>query len=121
MSLIKLQEKYGKLGEWSDCPEGWTGFVEQLLMDLNKIPGWDNKYISQIKEKFGTLRFYINFGDEDGTPATFDHKEVDKLIDAAEALSASVCEVCGGRGELESVRGWVRTVCKKHLEDPATV
>jgi len=55
---------------------------------------------SQVKEKFGTLRFYgNNFTDE-----------MDKLVDAAERKSAKTCEYCGKPGKQRN-GGWVRTLC----------
>lgn len=56
--------------------------------------------ISQIKEKFGTLRFYI-YGGSDA---------IDKLIDTAEDLSSVTCEQCGQSGELRD-NGWLFTLC----------
>jgi hypothetical protein len=42
----------------------------------------------QVKEKFGTLRFYIEGGDE----------EVFGMIKMAEAMSRNVCEITGDIG-----------------------
>ena len=59
--------------------------------------------VSQVKEKFGTLRFY--------THGTTDQQHA--YINFAECMSARICEVCGDRG---SRRGhmWVRTRCREH-------
>ena len=59
----------------------------------------------QVKEKFGTLRFYV-----DGY-----HESIGKRIDQAEAESAQICEVCGNKGQQRS-QGWVRTLCDWHAE-----
>ena len=64
-------------------PSGWYDFVCELTDNLIDI-GWD-KNLSQVKEKFGGLRFYI----ENTTP------ELNKLIKAAEIASFSICPVCG--------------------------
>lgn len=56
---------------------------------------------SQVKEKFGTLRFYM-------TTSTL---EMGKLIDEAEELSAKTCEECGKPGNLRKKHYWVYTAC----------
>lgn len=58
---------------------------------------------AQIKEKFGTLRFYVSGGDE----ATLG------MIQMAEAMSARTCEQCGAPGHTGG-RGWIRTLCDRH-------
>jgi hypothetical protein len=57
----------------------------------------------QVKEKFGTLRFYYDGGDD----------IVDGVVRMAEAMSSVTCEVCGAPG---TRRGgpWVRTLCDEH-------
>lgn len=60
----------------------------------------------QIKEKFGTLRFYYDGGDE-----------YCRGIEAmAESMSARTCETCGTPGKLRH-GGWVRTLCDQHAEE----
>lgn len=43
-----------------DVPPSWYPLIKELIDDLIAL-GWD-KQITQIKEKYGTLRFYINSG-----------------------------------------------------------
>lgn len=59
--------------------------------------------VSQVKEKFGTLRFYAP-GNE----------RINRLIRFAEIMSERTCEDCGDYGKTESANGWMSTVCKKH-------
>jgi len=54
----------------------------------------------QVKEKYGTLRFYMDLPTD----------EMFSLIDEAEEQSAHTCEVCGKPGE-ERYGGWVSTLC----------
>jgi hypothetical protein len=61
---------------------------------------------SQVKEKYGTLRFHIH----GGTDVHYAY------IDMAEALSSVTCEVCGGKGR-RSHYGWIVTRCKEHEDD----
>lgn len=58
---------------------------------------------TQVKEKYGTLRFYVS----NGTDAHYAY------IDFAERLSAVTCEVCGNRGRRNHY-GWITTRCREH-------
>lgn len=68
---------------------------------------WCEKYeaptikIDQIKEKFGTLRVYMNFYND----------EVDKAIEVAELESSQTCEDCGKEGHMTNIHHWMRTLC----------
>lgn len=57
----------------------------------------------QVKEKYGTLRFYVYGGDE----------YTNGIIDMAEAMSAVTCEICGDKGVERNERGWYSTMCDK--------
>lgn len=83
--------------------DGWAALVEtacRLLDDRGS-----GAQFSQVKEKFGTLRIYVNGGDD----------YTDGVIDAVEALSASICEACGSPGSVRE-GGWIVTRCDKCLE-----
>jgi len=56
--------------------------------------------VQQVKEKFGTLRFYCV-----GTEA------IHRYIQLAERLSAITCEECGKPGT-PNHSGWIRTLCE---------
>lgn len=58
--------------------------------------------VAQIKEKFGTLRFYVD-GD---VP-----ERLADAISAAEHVSTFVCETCGQPGSERCPTGWVYTAC----------
>ena len=57
----------------------------------------------QVKEKFGTLRFYTNLSDD----------YIRGAISMAEAMSAVTCEECGNPGQSNQT-GWLRVRCKDH-------
>ena len=59
--------------------------------------------IAQIKEKFGTLRFYYDGGDD----------YISGMVTLAESMSGLTCEECGSIGERRS-GGWIRTLCDEH-------
>lgn len=81
--------------------EGWFPLIKRLIEDLINL-GW-NKEIVDIKEKFGTIRFYINEGND---------KIFNRIIDA-EVESSKVCEISGKPGELRRVNGWYKTLCEE--------
>ena len=54
----------------------------------------------QVKEKLGTLRFYMNS----------ETKEMSELISKAESLSYKTCEYCGAPGK-QREGGWIKTLC----------
>lgn len=87
--------------------------VENILAETDPQPravpeACQQVVADQVKEKFGTLRFYYSGGDE----------YVYGIIRMAEAMTAHTCEVCGAPGQAESVSGWVKTVCAAHSRLP---
>ena len=78
--------------------DGWLLMVKELIEKIID-KGW-NKEVCQVKEKFGSLRFYINSAS----------KEVHDLINEYENKSLEICESCGVKGELRK-NGWWRTLC----------
>jgi hydrogenase maturation factor HypF (carbamoyltransferase family) len=62
----------------------------------------------QIKEKFGGLRYYVNYhGMSDD-----DIQQIEYIIRNAEMKTFAVCEDCGGNGEKVSPRRyWMKTLC----------
>jgi hypothetical protein len=61
--------------------------------------------VDQVKEKFGTLRFYYTGGDE----------YIHGVAAMAEAMSAATCEVCGKPGKTIG-GGWLKTACEEHAK-----
>jgi hypothetical protein len=57
-------------------------------------------YIQQIKEKFGTMRFYFIGGDD----------YIAGAVHLAECLSSLICEDCGAPGKTRA-GSWIRTLC----------
>ena len=55
---------------------------------------------SQVKEKFGTMRFYYHGGDE----------FTEGVVSMLEAVSGITCEQCGNPGTLGGT-GWLTTLC----------
>lgn len=81
---------------------GWTDLLIGLCNQLEHVVGPEFKVL-QVKEKFGSLRFYAAGANE----------EARKLIDAAEDMSSNICEECGAAGRLRGGR-WYKTLCDEH-------
>ena len=83
-----------------------NGFIITDVGDKNKISKDDNndmsKIITDIKDKFATLRIYGHFGEE-----------IEKIIEQAEDECYKTCERCGGKEKVRSVgKGWIYNLCK---------
>jgi len=86
-----------------ECGDGWFELLYNLSEQIQLAEGGTKVVASQVKEKFGTLRFYIDSGSD----------EVYSIIDSAEEQSAHICDVCGHDGTLGG-DGWMRTRCEEH-------
>jgi hypothetical protein len=83
-----------------------SGAIVKLKTDITSAID-ELPVISDVKEKYGTLRFYV-YGATDADNIS---------IDFAEALSGVTCEECGSPGERDSnTRGWIKTRCKKCID-----
>ncbi len=91
-----------------DVGIGWYDIVYRLSEKLEALiaaqPEDDRAYASQVKEKFGILRFYM-----DGNTT----KEMEAAIREAEVESAKTCEVCGKPGGITG-KGWLTVLCEEH-------
>jgi DNA-directed RNA polymerase subunit RPC12/RpoP len=93
--------------------DGWFDLLWKLSEDLEKL---DPALVaSQVKEKFGTLRFYLFQSDlemrhEAGDMFSFapqaKDKRVQERIRLAEKQSGSTCEKCGAPGKLHQDGYW---------------
>lgn len=82
--------------------QGWDKIIAALDETLTNID--PNYSIAQIKEKFGTLRFYFGTQQEDK------RWQMIGAVQMAEAMSAITCEDCGEQG-IERDGNWIRTLC----------
>lgn len=99
----KYPKLYKNLGQDFACGDGWFNIIDELSSklstDINNIPTAE-----QVKEKFGTLRFYV----DNATDIQY------KFIDEAERKSRITCEVCSAPGKLDTNRSWLKTLCDIH-------
>lgn len=117
----ELNERRLKTRGWYGCiaPDGWKWIIEDLDAKLAYL---DSDYgIYQVKEKFGTLRYYY-----EPTKGGIVQDLMDDAVTVAESLSASTCEVCGNSSrvsnkdkgisydptaKLKVRNGWYKTIC----------
>ena len=93
------------------CGDGWFNILNQLMGNIQHHIDWKNKKeevvaqvtLDQVKEKFGTLRFYYSGGDD----------VIDGMVRMAESMSGVTCEECGSPGKRVG-GGWVTTLCEAH-------
>ena len=76
---------------------------------LKTLPEYFPVKFDQVKEKYGGLRLYFSGGDE----------YVEGLVSMAEAISYTICEVCGNKGE-PNKGGWISTLCESCRVDNKT-
>lgn len=109
------------------CGDGWYDLIDQLCGEIqNQVDNVNrnrrNKLklsartlvpvnfeeitceATQVKEKFGGLRFYVEGGDE----------YISGAIAMAESLSYQICTECGCKSDVDTQknRGWIYTLCK---------
>lgn len=96
-----VYERFG-----SECGEGWRSLIEPLLEECKE----KHVQVAQVKEKFGTLRFYVYGADPD-----LQHR-----IAVAEEKSAHICELCGEEGALKNIGSWLKTLCPTHFAERET-
>jgi hypothetical protein len=100
-----------------DHGDGWYNIIDQLCASIQNHIDWNSPtgnpipqvVATQVKEKFGGLRFYYMGGDD----------TIDGMVRMAEALSLVTCERCGAPGQTRG-RGWIRTLCDVHSEQQDT-
>lgn len=95
-----------------ECGDGWEWLIRYLCkrvqsyLDLNphlKVP---QVVATQVKEKYGTLRFYFTGGNE----------YIEGMVSFAEHLSGYICEKCGSTEHVGHTQGWISTLCRKCAE-----
>jgi len=99
-----------------ECGDGWFNILDQLMSNIQHHIDWNNQNfdkgykqykqvaqvtLDQVKEKFGTLRFYYSGGDD----------IIDGMVRMAESMSGCTCEECGNIGKSRG-GGWIHTYCE---------
>lgn len=96
--------------ELDSMPNGWRKafgiqMCKEIKAELKKIKYLRKYRIMQIKEKFGSLRWY-----DAGNNA-----EIQNIINKYEEISARTCIICGKPAEYIS-RGWISPYCENCID-----
>jgi len=95
---------------YAECGEGWWDLLERACVRIEAAIGpHDTFETEQIKQKYGTLRWYYA-----GRLSEAARGAVEEAIDLAEARSACTCETCGAEGRIYDRGGWLTTACTPH-------
>jgi hypothetical protein len=99
-----------------ECDDGWYNLLDrcmekvQYFCDLCQAQGKNVQLVAtQIKEKYGTLRFYYYI--EEAT--VIERSIIEDFVTQAERESEHVCEESGEDGTICSRGGWYKTVSRK--------
>ena len=87
------------MGWGFECGDGWFNIIDNLCHAIYTRK--NDVQVAQVKQKYGSLRFYIDGGDD----------YVEGLIRMAELMSAVTCEECGDTGKQNS-KGWITAKCE---------
>lgn len=132
------------MGFGIECDDGWYDIIDDLCFAMSHTyTQWvcldsSQKCIdvgpapqvvaAQIKEKFGTLRFYYDLeysemfkAIQEKHPDNPNLKEwvmhyrmyYDGMVHLAETMSSRVCEVTGKRGRMHRRGTWYKTLCEE--------
>lgn len=94
----------------NDPDYDWSDKASFIKREERNVPELIEQVVAtQIKEKFGTLRFYYQGGDE----------YIRGLEAMAESMTARICEECGSPGKSRSTKKqrWLLVLCDKHAEE----
>ena len=114
-----------------ECRDGWYDLITELCEEIMKAYTDEGRpmdmVVDQIKEKYGTLRFYYHFGGQSETIQSLDvmgvggirmmsksapfEDKIASIVAKYEEKSAHICEDCGSPGVLRPDLGWVLTLC----------
>jgi hypothetical protein len=124
MTTEEIIAKYPKIFEdyqgnparvnWHGVPKGWLPIINKLCgciqdyIDFHVSYTKEGQYkptqvtCTQMKEKFGGLRFYTNGHDE----------VIEGMIKMAEHLCDNTCDQCGTEEDLGMTSGWISVLCR---------
>lgn len=95
----QFKSKYPKLFKnlrYLEVSTGWYDLIHKVSSRIEQVnqgySGDDGIFASQIKTKFGGLRYYIS----SENVSRSDVELVNAFIAEAESISYSICEGCGG-------------------------
>lgn len=110
-----------------ECGNGWYDLIDNLCDAVQSHADYVNRLFprmkfavvaAQVKEKYGTLRFYADFMYDTDEAAGSDSSillkhinHINGMISFAEKLSGTTCEFCGGKCTCEAEKPFPRAEC----------
>jgi hypothetical protein len=104
---------------WFGVPDGWLPVIDKLCGSMQRYIDNHISYTkngeyrpaqvtcSQMKEKFGGLRFYTDGHDE----------VVEGMINMAEYICSYTCQECGSEDNIGHTSGWITVLCQNCARD----
>ena len=124
-----IDDLYSAFG--CECEDGWYGLLDEMCTKIQAVYD-ENKcdpdmIVDQIKEKYGTLRFYYHFEDDNLGIHAIDfigesgtrfrkgkgdklHEKIAEIVSWGEERSSKICEKCGKPGKTRAL-GYIQTLC----------
>ena len=99
-----------------ECGDGWVELLKKLTTELKEIDVQKQIKVFQVKEKFGSLRFYVEY-DKENILEPWLYKKANDIISKYESMSETTCEVCGKVGKIKSINHWLRCRCPECLTE----
>lgn len=108
-----------EIEKWNGSyPKGWSTIVEKCIK-LVALYEHSTIRITQIKEKFGSLRFYYDIVDPIKEKEVLEHNLRDRIF-SLEEICSHTCQECGTTLEVstgpidpEKRYGWIHTLCNR--------
>jgi hypothetical protein len=113
-----FQDYHGNPGQcnWRGLPDGWIKNVDILCGAIQSYIDFTKRYdnetdkwvhppqvtCTQMKEKFGGLRFYFDGGD----------KQIEGMVEMAEYMCENTCQDCGSTENIGFTQSWITTLCQ---------
>lgn len=99
-----------------ECPDTWYYIIDQLcyMLQFNtKHNGFPQVEATQVKEKYGSLRFYYTTigGNKEYIERHLGY--IDGLVSFAESLTYTICASCGSKENVKATSGWITYLCDK--------
>lgn len=145
MNLKQLKEQFPYMFVDNELgfrvARGWIGIFEELCSEIDTLGAADHGFCwVQLKEKFGTARFYWDLSGMRGDlrvdvvdaaggtliQGTFERKrksslaarelreKIEDLVQAAEGRTQSACISCGADATPDRSGGYVLVLCDQH-------
>jgi hypothetical protein len=116
MNLNKLLEMHPRVIDHSFFPQidlGWEHLVEEFIEEIDEAAKQfkdGSVYVTDIKEKFGGMRIYVEYDLPDQEILEFE-----KIVSKYEHLSLKTCTVCSSEEkQMHKRRGyWDIVICEE--------